>query len=171
MKLYLLRRSITTKPSTANSVPEPERTLTPRGIRRARRAARGLRFLKVAPELILTSPLPRAVQTAKLVARQLGIGKDKIQKTLTLAPEATPQAFFDELAGRKEASVLCVGHAPHIDLALVKSLGTRESCFSKLKPAGAACVEMDEVAPRRGKLVWLLEPRALRLAGRRCRKK
>ena len=64
---------------------------------------------------------------------------------------------------RKLESVLCVGHAPNLDLVIAEALGLRERPPARLKKAGAACLELD---PGNGsQLLWLLEPGALRALG------
>ncbi|HEY2568989.1 MAG TPA: phosphoglycerate mutase family protein, partial [Candidatus Udaeobacter sp.] len=62
MKLYFLRHGQADWPNWKK--PDDERPLTKRGKREMRDVAKFLDRLKVRPDLIVTSPLPRAAQTA-----------------------------------------------------------------------------------------------------------
>jgi phosphohistidine phosphatase len=62
MKLYFLRHGEADWPSWKK--PDDERPLTKRGKREMREVAKFLDRLKVRPDLIVTSPLPRAAETA-----------------------------------------------------------------------------------------------------------
>jgi phosphohistidine phosphatase len=132
--------------------PDPERRLVPAGRRAARATGRALAALKVEPQCVVTSPYPRAYETAELVARELGV--PFAEDSVLLGVEA------DDIAGlieRHGEELLLVGHDPDFS-ALVQSLtGTRVS-FPK---AGAAMI--DPIAGTRGELRWFLRPRALAL--------
>lgn len=138
--------------------PDAERALTSRGLRRVRRVARALGSLGLAPTLILTSPLRRAEQTAAAAAEELAIPEQRT--TAALAPGARPTDLLDELAGLSAETVLCIGHAPHLDLVLGRMAGAGGP-VTELKKAGVALLEVD---PRsgRGRLLWLLTPRLAR---------
>ena len=68
MNLYVVRHGIAIPPEDPACPPDPERWLTPKGVERTREMAQGLRALDVRPEVFLTSPYVRAVQTAAVVA-------------------------------------------------------------------------------------------------------
>src|SRR5260370_7997788 len=69
MRLYLVRHA-TAEAQGAGG--DAERALTPKGRLRMAEAAKGLRDLKVVPEIILTSPIRRAKETATILAEELG---------------------------------------------------------------------------------------------------
>src|SRR6266540_1393583 len=81
MKLYFLRHGEADWPNWKK--PDDERPLTKRGKREMRDVAKFLDRLKVRPDLIVTSPLPRAAQTAEIAADYL---KAKVRKDESLAP-------------------------------------------------------------------------------------
>ena len=56
----------------AAGTPDPERALVAAGRRSARATGRGLAALKIAPGCVVTSPYPRAYETAELIAHELG---------------------------------------------------------------------------------------------------
>ncbi len=73
MKLYIVRHAIAFPHGTPD-MPDDERPLTEEGIQKMRQAAAGLRSLEYVPELILTSPLIRARQTADILLEEFGKG-------------------------------------------------------------------------------------------------
>ena len=161
MLLYLFRHGVAVDPSDPECPPDAERPLTREGIEKTRLAARGLRKLGVKPDLILSSPLLRAVQTAEIAARELGWPKEKIHRTRALEPDADPAELLKELARLKQDVVLCTGHAPPLDELIDHAVGVRVA-FTGLKKAGAACLEFASSASSRGVLLWLRPPKVLR---------
>ena len=69
MELYFLRHGEADWPDWKKS--DDERPLTKRGKKEMHEVAAFLVRLKVQPDLILTSPLPRAAQTAEIAAEHL----------------------------------------------------------------------------------------------------
>jgi phosphohistidine phosphatase len=161
MRLYLMRHGVAINREDPECPPEPERHLTPKGIDKSRAAARGLRTLKINPDLVLTSPYLRAVQTAEIVCVALEIPVSHIRHTDTLLPGAPPQMLFEELSKAKADEVICFGHAPNLDEVIARAVHAPKS-FTELKKAGVACIEMDSLSPADGRLIWLFTSRALR---------
>src|SRR5262245_54265929 len=71
MRLLMIRHAIAVPRGTPD-IPDDERRLTQRGRRRFRSAARGLACLVKRPDVLLSSPLPRARETADIAAREWG---------------------------------------------------------------------------------------------------
>src|SRR5213079_3760146 len=71
MKLCFLRHGEADWPNW--SKPDDERPLTERGRKEMKRVAKFLERLKFSADAILTSPLPRASQTAEIVAEHLEV--------------------------------------------------------------------------------------------------
>ncbi len=143
---------------------ESQRPLTPKGIKRAREAAKGLLALELAPIHLLTSPLARALETAKLVREALKPRVD-LQIRHELLPDANPDKMIQVLAEFDEdACVVCVGHEPHLgDLAGVMLFG-KPGAGLALKKAGACLIRFDAVPKAgRGHLQWWLTSSQLRL--------
>jgi phosphohistidine phosphatase len=110
MRIYLVRHGDAVPEDEAGS--DRDRWLSPRGREAARILGRLLRETNVAPDAIVSSPLPRAVQTAELLAAGLDyIGH--IATLRSLEPAAQPRVAAGLIA-TLGASVVVVGHEPSI---------------------------------------------------------
>ena len=70
MNLYILRHGIAADRSS--KYPDDNlRPLTRKGIDRMRREAKGMSAIGIAPDVIISSPLVRAIQTAEIVQQWL----------------------------------------------------------------------------------------------------
>lgn len=161
-----MRHGIAAERSQDDPDADDKRPLTHQGMDRTRKAVQGLAALKVAPQMVLTSPLLRAQQTAALAAEELGVSPKHVVVSEALLPDADPHLLFEALRDYKETEVLCAGHAPHLDRVLGLALGASRQSVTLLKKAGAASLELVRYDPPRGRLVWLLEPGTLRRLGR-----
>jgi phosphohistidine phosphatase len=166
MRLILMRHGIAVERADGQGTADARRPLTKQGAARTRKVAAGLKTLGVKPQVLLSSPYLRALQTAQIVAEVLGLPVKAIVTSEALLPEAEPRRLFAELRRRKETELLCAGHAPHLDRALALALGAASTSVTQLKKAGAASLELTRYHPPRGRLVWLLEPAALRKLAR-----
>jgi phosphohistidine phosphatase len=109
MLLYLLRHA------EAESVAagDFERVLTPKGREQAARAGRFCRQNHLRPEVLLSSPVTRARQTADIVAK--GLGQTEVIEAPWAACGMSPSTAMDELkAFRRFESVMVVGHQPDL---------------------------------------------------------
>jgi len=163
MQLYIVRHGIAIDREDPKSPSDPERFLTPEGLKKTREAARGTAALGVEPELFLSSTYVRAMQTAEIFASEMKYPKARIRQTELLLPGAQPAAFFRELGrlAKSLESAACFGHAPHLDELLSFALGAKKD-LTGLKKAGVACLELTRVSPPTGTLVWLATPKILR---------
>ncbi len=162
MILYVVRHGIAA-PHGTPGVAEDERPLTDEGIRKMNEVARGLKVLAVKPELILTSPLPRALQTARIV--QETVDRNIALRTVEcLSPAGSRADLYAELhRERKAASVMLVGHQPSLgEIAGEIAWGSADN-YIELKKGGACCLEVEELRTVPvGTLVWLATPSLLR---------
>src|SRR5437868_170190 len=115
-RLYLLRHGIADWPNWTR--PDDERPLTEKGARQVQRVARALAKKGVKPELILSSPLPRARQTAEITAEALGL---KVTEDPTLAPGFDAAGLQRLLSERGGKDLMLVGHEPDFS-SVIKSL-------------------------------------------------
>lgn len=166
MLLYLVRHGIAIDREDPKCPAEAERHLTEEGIKKTREVARGVASFVDKPNLFISSPYVRAMQTAEMFATAFKYPKQKIKKTNLLLPGSEPGAFFRELAKNKEVdAVFCFGHAPQMDELISAVLASKRDSTS-LKKAGVACLELRRVSPPAGNLVWLATPKLLKKLSR-----
>ena len=166
MDLYLMRHAIAVARQDLNKdASDRERPLTEKGIKKMRRAAKGLSKLKIGFDRILTSPLRRARQTAEIVANTLGIQgpRDELEE---LAPESSPQKLISRIAGYPPGKLLLVGHQPLLGEIAAFLLKNTEAKVN-LKKGGLCRIELEDLSPEKAAILhWMLTPKQLRrLAG------
>ncbi len=121
--------------------------------------ARTLSALKVQVDVIVSSPLKRALQTAQFVGTELGYDA-KVEVSPALALGAEYPAFLDLLAKYQDREgVLFVGHNPQVFQFLGKLITGNGGAAIRMRKASIACIDMDHHPPR---LQWLLGPRICR---------
>jgi phosphohistidine phosphatase len=134
------------------------------GVKRARRAAAGLKRIATRPALVLTSPLVRARDTAAIFAQTASWPDAEESDTLT--PGASPETVLEVLRrrGAKADCIAVVGHQPHLGRMLALCLrGDARSEAFELKKSAVVCVRFEGTPrARQGRLTALLSPRTLR---------
>ena len=166
MQLYIVRHGIAIDREDPKSPADPERFLTEEGIDKTKEVAKGVARLGISPDLLISSPYVRAMQTAEIFAAALDYPKQKIRHTDALLPGSEATLFYKELAKDKQAAtVFCFGHAPQLDDLIAAGLGSKRH-VSALKKAGIALLELKRVSPADGQLVWLATPKLLRKIGK-----
>ena len=164
MQLYIVRHGIAIDREDPKCPTEAERYLTEEGVEKTKQVAEAVAALGIQADLMFSSPYVRATQTAAIFASELEYSKQKIRRTDSLLPGAEPGAFLRELAREKDVStVLCFGHAPHVDGLLAAAVGASRHITS-MKKAGVALVELKRLSPPNGQLVWLITPKLMRKA-------
>ena len=152
MILYFLRHG---KAGEQRAVDDDRRELTTEGVAALRGAIPLWRRLNLRPDLVLSSPLVRARQTAELFCTGLGLAAPVVDETLR--PGAEWVSFARAMAGAHDARrVLFVGHEP--DLSSTAALLSGAASV-RLRPGGLACLEFPGVPePGAGEIAWLLDP-------------
>ncbi|HZD51073.1 MAG TPA: phosphohistidine phosphatase SixA [Silvibacterium sp.] len=157
MNLYVLRHA-SAGTRRANPLVDVKRPLDKEGKQQCLLLGNYLNALKVQFDLVASSPLKRALQTASLVGTETGYD-GKIMISDALSPGATVPAFEKLVADfNTHENVLIVGHNPN----LAQFLGTLLSSSRmniRLRKGAIARVDM---AQRPGTLHWLVDPRILR---------
>src|SRR5690349_5272394 len=150
MRIYLVRHGDAVPEDEAGS--DRDRWLSPRGREAARILARLLRETRVEPDAIVCSPLPRAVQTAELLAQ----GLDYIAHIASwrcLEPSAQPRVAASMIP-TVGVNVIVVGHEPSISALGAFVLGrpsfppfrTAQCCaIEDGKPTFTARSDIDQV--------------------------
>jgi phosphohistidine phosphatase len=166
VNIVLFRHGIAFDRADPDCPPDPDRPLTKEGTRRTRRAARGLLALGVSPEVVVTSDYLRAVETAQIACEELSFSsRENFVRTAELHPTADPRGFLEVLDRTPCREMLCVGHNPNLSGLLSWLVGAPRAPFTWLKKAGAARIDLGLDGRPPGRLVWLLEPKALRRLG------
>ncbi len=156
MELYFLRHG-----EAGNRqkliVADTKRTLTASGRGEIEEVAKSLSRLKVKPDLIMTSPLARARETAEIIANAQKLRN--LEQWEELKPEGNIQQFYDRLSKFKsDASLLVVGHEPNLTAMISEIIGAPGGRLV-LKKGGIARVRVDKLVPKvSGELRWLLSP-------------
>lgn len=161
-ELYLVRHGIAVEHGAPGFL-DDDRPLTEDGVERMRRIGLGLRALRVEPDRIVSSPLPRARHTAELVAEAL-VFSGELEILDLLRPSSKVVAIQDWLDAQADARVMLVGHNPGLSL-LIGQLLTRATCLDlcDLDKGGVAALS----GGRGGawSLLWLATPRMLKKLG------
>ncbi|RPH76935.1 MAG: phosphohistidine phosphatase SixA [Nitrospiraceae bacterium] len=167
MECVLLRHGIAVERGEWEG-PDRDRPLTELGAKRVAQVAVGLSRLDVKPTHVLSSPLIRAIETAKIVHRLLRV-RSSMDIVDELLPDAPPNRLLSILHKLPpESCVMCIGHEPQLGMAASVFLSGRVSASFPLKKAGACLIELSIPAkPGQGVLHWWLTPGQLRSMGKR----
>src|SRR5207249_11630882 len=98
MNLYLMRHGIALAQDEPGINSDSERPLSPKGVKRLRRIAKGLARLKIPFAPFLTTPLLRARQTAELVAQTLGL-----EAELAAMSGRAPERLLEQLMSSRSS--------------------------------------------------------------------
>jgi len=156
MIVYFLRHA-----SAGESLSDPKkdekRPLDDDGILQSRYIGRALAAADISLDMIVSSPLKRATQTANIVANEIGF-EQKIEIDGAMRPEAT-YALFQALLKKhaKLESLMVVGHNPSIRSFLSRIIGRQgHQAAIEFKKGAVAKVELKRLE---GTLHWLLTPK------------
>jgi phosphohistidine phosphatase len=163
MKLLLIRHAIAEEPEdfARTGKDDRQRPLTDDGRKKMKQNAKGLRELVPEIDLLATSPLTRAAQTAAILDSVYGgLSEVEIEE---LSPEASPTEFLRWLRKQKAETIAAVGHEPSLSLILSWLLTGNERRLFSFRKGGACLLEFpDEVGAGTATLLWALAPGQLR---------
>ncbi len=135
VRMYLVRHGDAVPEEDAGS--DRDRWLSAKGREQVRILGRLLREQSVMPESILCSPLPRAVQTAELLAQALDF-LGPIQSLRSLEPSAQPRVAASEIS-RVAEPVIVISHEPAISSLGAFLLG--RPAFPQFRTAQCCAIE------------------------------
>jgi len=152
MDLILLRHG---KAENFNAAGDFSRALVEQGRQQARRAGHLLTDAGILPDIVLTSPLIRARQTADEFCHAAGIPGAIIQSWLSsgMSPE---NAIAELVAFREFRRVAIVGHEPDLSCLIEWLLGANSGSIL-IKKGTIACVKIQPPS-RYGTLSYLIPP-------------
>jgi phosphohistidine phosphatase len=161
MIVYFLRHGNAGK-KRVNPVQDDKRALDKEGIEQCRYVGRLLNAMDTHVDLMLSSPLKRATQTAALVGNEIAY-EQRIERTPALHPGAAYESFREllyKISGLE--AVMVVGHNPNMSkfLSLLVTDGLSERTVD-MKKGSVARVDM---GPKRSELSWLVTPRLIKCA-------
>jgi phosphohistidine phosphatase len=142
---------------------DARRPLTDSGRHRMIEGAAGLAQL-FTPDLVITSPFLRAMQTAEILVDHYGLKGLRISESLATGEHG---ALLRELERISATRVVLTGHEPHMSGLLSLLLAGDDGLVASLFRKGAAALVTFPASPRPGGglLEWLLQPSALRALG------
>jgi phosphohistidine phosphatase len=139
---------------------DSRRPLTKKGLKHMGTQAKTIVRLDLQLDVIITSPLTRAFQTADIVARKLKMVAP-LEHDERLAPGFDRADLEQVLADHPGAkNIMLVGHAPDFSLTISALTGGGNVT---LKKGGLARVDITATDPLQGGLVWLLPPKIMLL--------
>jgi phosphohistidine phosphatase len=167
IRLYLVRHGIALERDEHPEVPDESRPLTAKGRLRFRRASRAFARLGESVDLLFTSPLVRAVQTAELLAGALK--QADVLCIESLRPSAPPDQLLQELVKKAKGaqSIALVGHDPQMTqlLALVGDVPKAEAARLDFRKGAIVRVDVGELpSARPSEPKWWLKPKSRMLA-------
>ncbi len=117
------------------------------------------KFLKkrIRPDMVLTSPLVRAVQTAEVFCKALDY-RNSIAQSHSLEPGCSPDAIIEKISILDDGEVFLVGHDPHLSFLVERMVSSGNLNFSMKK---ASVVRIDfgyDVRAGEGELKWVVTP-------------
>ena len=152
--LYILRHA----EAEPDARTDAERALTSKGRDQAKAVGRFCLQRQIIPVVILTSPLVRAQQTAKLVWKELG-EEAKLETAPFLSAGMNPETAFAQLAKLSGlGALMLVGHEPDFSEFIAAAIGSGSESIH-LRKAGLAKLTLPEAKPGVGSLEFLLTPK------------
>lgn len=139
------------------------RPLTTKGKKKFQSIAKKLKKFLGPIDLIVSSPLLRAQQTAQLLQEEYP--HTPLLSSDTLSPHSTPKEFtqwFHEEIEKGAKQLVIIGHEPQLGLlASWLLLGSQQSQI-KIKKGGCLGIKISSpMGPRKGVLLWALTPKSL----------
>src|SRR3984885_13826363 len=159
MNLYILRHA-SAGVRRADPVVDGKRPLDKEGKEQCLLVAKYLNALRVQFDLIVSSPLKRALQTASLVGTEVAYDS-KIQITEAVSPSGSVSAFQALVTTLSTFdNVLVVGHNPNLPEFVGSLICAPRPASIRMRKGAIARVDCTR---RPGQLISLLDPRMLRL--------
>lgn len=158
MNLYLMRHANAGIPRESAKL-DAKRGLIAEGKEQCMLMGRLLGALRVHPDIIVSSPLKRALQTAQFVGNELGYeGRVEISPALDLsAGYADFQKLINKYADRQD--VMFVGHNPNLFQFLGRLITGNGGAGVRMRKGSVVRIDMDKHPPL---LQWLIDPRMAR---------
>jgi phosphohistidine phosphatase len=168
MKLYLVRHGMAQERLGGGVTNDAQRPLTDEGRSETRTVAQALKRLGVKADLVVTSPLIRARQTAEIINDVIG-GSERLKVSDSLAPGGSANFLFKFLKQLDSAEeIFCVGHEPDVGRLAATLIWAGPELDIPFKKAGVCRVDVTDLPPSMpGTLKWFITPKiAAMIAGK-----
>lgn len=158
MVIYFLRHANAGSKHFSNPAKDEKRPIDKMGEEQSHDVGRALAAIGVSVNVIISSPLARAMQTAAIVSQEIGH-----EEKLVLDDALRPEATFDKFKGlvnryQDKAAIMVVGHDPSMTDFVNRVLsGGRPLSAIEMKKGGVAKVETD--VRRNAVLKWCMPPK------------
>jgi phosphohistidine phosphatase len=142
MRVWIVRHG----KAEANSAlgKDADRSLAPRGEEQARWLGRMIAAHAESPDRIVSSPIKRALQTAKLINKAVGA---RLEESALLETGRTPSAATEVIASHQgPRPIMLVGHNPTLE-TLVGLLTRGPGAEYDMRTGQAVLVELDPESP------------------------
>ncbi len=162
MQLLIVRHGIAEERETWAPRNDDLRPLTEEGKKKMKEAAKGLHALVPKLDVLASSPLTRAMQTATILAKEYD--KNEPVKVDSLVPGQHPPAFATWLKSQATRKVVAVvGHEPSLGTITSWLTAGMERSFIELGKGGACLLNLGErIEKGEAMMEWVLRPSQLR---------
>ncbi|HEY2783753.1 MAG TPA: phosphoglycerate mutase family protein [Fimbriiglobus sp.] len=158
MKLILVRHAEAVPIGFGDVRHDSERFLTDLGKRQALALADALKKAGATADVVVTSPLVRAVQTGGPIAAVLTPDKEPVVTEYLGFDEYRPKKLAAVISELGVATAVLVGHMPTLGQFAEWLLAANEGTIDFCKAAAAKIVCGKNVADGCGTLKWMLHP-------------
>ena len=162
-ELYIMRHGLAVARGSVGFADDAQRPLQPEGKEKLREIAEGLKRTGLELDWVVSSPLVRAVETARIIAESLAASAP-VDVCDAMRPGGSPEEVISFLAKRHgRARVLVVGHEPDLSELAARLIGAGNHANLGFKKGGCCMISFDEFPPRSpGQLTWWMTPRLMR---------
>ncbi|MGZ8926603.1 MAG: phosphohistidine phosphatase SixA, partial [Nitrososphaeraceae archaeon] len=171
MDLFILRHGCAGN-RLSDPMKDTKRQLTVSGKKEVVEIAKSLKKLGVNFNVIISSPLTRAFQTAKIIAEEYNL-TEQIEQSEELKPNGSKDSLSNKLSKLSiDSVILIVGHEPYLS-SMINDIISNNADTDRnyntnhnniiLKKAGLSRIKITSTVPKlKGELRWLLTPRILK---------
>jgi phosphohistidine phosphatase len=161
MEIYLLRHGDAQVRELSTN--DADRALTAKGKRDVEAVAGQARVANARPDVILTSPLRRAQETAAIAQKVMGV--KRMLETKALLPEIAPETLWKELSSMEGVErVLLCGHEP--SFSRLTQFLLRAKVTVDFKKGAMIRIATPRAAAPQGELKWMITPK---VAGKKAK--
>jgi phosphohistidine phosphatase len=161
-----MRHGVAIERGTPGFEDDLSRPLTPKGRRQLRKTIKAIQRLAGKFDLIISSPVLRAKQTAEIVAGEMKL-KAQVRYSNALAPAGTSAAILLRQLEREKPApkkILLVGHEPDLSGLVAQFVTGGQTLALDFKKGGLCKLEAENLRVGQcATLAWLLTPKQLKM--------